>query len=91
VAVSVSPAEQTVAAQWLPAGLGGRAARTAAVVDFAGAQKLSKRSKRKWYFTPTTVHGDFTALATLPRVTPGVKTVFDRGGAENTQCGKQWL
>jgi exo-1,4-beta-D-glucosaminidase len=39
-------------------------------------------SKRDWYFTPTTVHGDFTALATLPPVKLGVKTAFDRDGAE---------
>jgi exo-1,4-beta-D-glucosaminidase len=39
-------------------------------------------SKRDWYYTPPTVHGDFTALATLPRVTLGVKTAFDRDGAD---------
>ena len=40
-------------------------------------------SKREWYYTPTTVHGDFTALATLPPVTLGVKTAFDRDGADS--------
>jgi exo-1,4-beta-D-glucosaminidase len=39
-------------------------------------------SKREWYFTPTTVHGDFTALATLPPAKLGVKAVFDRDGAD---------
>jgi len=40
-------------------------------------------TKRKWYITPTSVHGDFTALATLPSVTLDVKTAFDHDGADD--------
>ncbi len=40
-------------------------------------------SKRKWYITPTSVHGDFTALAKLPPVSLDVKTAFDREGADD--------
>ena len=40
-------------------------------------------SKRKWYITPTTVHGDFTELVTMPSVTLGVKTVFHHEGDDN--------
>jgi exo-1,4-beta-D-glucosaminidase len=39
-------------------------------------------SKRKWYITPTQVHGDFTQLAALPPVTLGVKTSFDHDGKD---------
>ena len=39
-------------------------------------------SKRDWYYTPPSVHGDFTALATLPPATLGVKTAFDHEGAD---------
>ena len=42
-------------------------------------------SKRKWYVTPTSVHGDFTALAKLPSVNLGLKTAFDREGADNRE------
>jgi exo-1,4-beta-D-glucosaminidase len=37
-------------------------------------------SKRQWYITPTKVHGDFAALATLPSVTLDVKAVFKHDG-----------
>jgi exo-1,4-beta-D-glucosaminidase len=40
-------------------------------------------TKRKWYITPTSVHGDFTALATLPSVTLDAKTTFDHDGADD--------
>ena len=40
-------------------------------------------SQRKWYYTPTQVHGDFTELATLPPVTLDVKTAFDHDGDDN--------
>lgn len=40
-------------------------------------------NKREWYITPTKVHGDFTALATLPSITLGVKTVFHHNGDDN--------
>jgi exo-1,4-beta-D-glucosaminidase len=40
-------------------------------------------TKRKWYITPTSDHGDFTALANLPSVTLDVKTSFDHDGADN--------
>ena len=40
-------------------------------------------TKRKWYITPTSVHGDFTALANLPSVTLDVKTTFGHDGAED--------
>jgi len=40
-------------------------------------------TKRKWYITPTSVHGDFTALTTLPPVTLDVKTAFDHEGADD--------
>jgi exo-1,4-beta-D-glucosaminidase len=39
-------------------------------------------SKREWYYTPTAVHGDLAALATLPPATPGVKAVVDRDCAD---------
>ena len=39
-------------------------------------------SKRDWYYTPPLVHGDFTALATLPPAALGVKTTFDYEGAD---------
>jgi exo-1,4-beta-D-glucosaminidase len=39
--------------------------------------------KRKWYITPTSVHGDFTELANLPSVTLDVKTSFDHDGADD--------
>jgi len=40
-------------------------------------------TKRQWYITPTKVHGDFTELATLPRVTLDVKTTLDHDGADD--------
>ena len=40
-------------------------------------------SKRKWYITPTMIHGDFTELATMPSVTLGVKTVFHNDNNDN--------
>ena len=40
-------------------------------------------TKRKWYITPTSVHGDFTALENLPSVTLDTKTTFDNDGAED--------
>ena len=40
-------------------------------------------TQRKWYYTPTKVHGDFTELATLPPVTLDVKTAFDHDGADD--------
>jgi exo-1,4-beta-D-glucosaminidase len=40
-------------------------------------------TQRKWYYTPTKVHGDFTELATLPLVTLDVKTAFDHDGADD--------
>jgi exo-1,4-beta-D-glucosaminidase len=40
-------------------------------------------SKRKWYITPTSVHGDFTALATLPSVNLEVKTIFQNDNKDN--------
>ena len=40
-------------------------------------------TKRKWYITPTSVHGDFTELANLPSVTLNVKISFDHDGADD--------
>jgi exo-1,4-beta-D-glucosaminidase len=40
-------------------------------------------TKRKWYITPTSVHGDFTALAKLPPVTLDMKTTFDHEGLDD--------
>ena len=40
-------------------------------------------TKRKWFITPTSVHGDFTALATLPAVTLNMKTAFDHEGLDD--------
>jgi exo-1,4-beta-D-glucosaminidase len=40
-------------------------------------------SQRKWYYTPTQVHGDFTELAALPSETLEVKTAFDHDGADD--------
>jgi exo-1,4-beta-D-glucosaminidase len=40
-------------------------------------------NSRKWYITPTKVHGDFTALATLPQVTLGVESAVDHNGNDD--------
>jgi exo-1,4-beta-D-glucosaminidase len=40
-------------------------------------------SQRKWYYTPTEVHGDFTQLASLPPVTLDVKTALDHDGDDD--------
>jgi exo-1,4-beta-D-glucosaminidase len=40
-------------------------------------------SKRAWYLTPTSVHGDFTALSTLPSVTLGVETAVEHDGDDD--------
>jgi exo-1,4-beta-D-glucosaminidase len=40
-------------------------------------------SKREWYITPTKIHGDFTALATLPSVILSVKMVFHHDRDDN--------
>jgi exo-1,4-beta-D-glucosaminidase len=37
----------------------------------------------EWYYTPTLVHGDFTALATLPPVALTVDTAFDQAGDDD--------
>lgn len=39
-------------------------------------------SKRRWYMTPTRVHGDFTELATLAPVKLDVSTAFDHDGRD---------
>jgi exo-1,4-beta-D-glucosaminidase len=46
------------------------------VVDFA--------DESKWWYTPTRVHSDLTALAGLPATTLRVQSRFDEGGAERT-------
>ena len=38
---------------------------------------------RKWYITPTKVHGDFTALASLPQVTLGVESAIEHDGDDD--------
>jgi exo-1,4-beta-D-glucosaminidase len=40
-------------------------------------------SKRDWYITPTKVHGDFTALASMPSVTLGVESAVDHDGTDD--------
>ena len=40
-------------------------------------------TKRKWYITPTSVHGDFTELANLPLVTLDTKVTFDHDGDDD--------
>jgi exo-1,4-beta-D-glucosaminidase len=40
-------------------------------------------NKRDWYITPTKVHGDFTALSTLPSVTLGVETAVEHDGDDD--------
>jgi exo-1,4-beta-D-glucosaminidase len=40
--------------------------------------------KTKWFYTPTKVHGDLTALARLPRTTLSATAQFAEGGPEGT-------
>ncbi len=40
-------------------------------------------TKRKWYISPTVVHGDFKALSTLPSINLDVKKSFHRDGDDN--------
>jgi exo-1,4-beta-D-glucosaminidase len=40
-------------------------------------------SKRKWYISPTKVHGDFTALSTLPSINLDLKTDYHHDSEDN--------